>query len=65
MQTEMEEILPPKLTKNRKKIHIRHVLPYGNKKISLKNKSLSDIFFDVYLLASRIRLQKKLNGFVL
>ena len=26
------------------------------KKISLKNKSLSDIFFDVYLLASRIRL---------
>ena len=26
------------------------------KKISLKNKSLSDIFFDVYLLASRKRL---------
>ena len=30
----------------------------GNKKISLKNKSLSDIFFDVYLLASRKRLRK-------
>ena len=27
-------------------------------KISLKNKSLSDIFFDVYLLASRKRLQQ-------
>ena len=30
-------------------------------KISLKNKNLSDIFFDVYILASRTRLQVALK----
>ena len=33
------------------------LVPSILQKISLKNKSLSDIFFDVYLLASRKRLQ--------
>ena len=34
----------------------RELLPDKWEKISLKDKNLSDIFFDVYILASRIRL---------
>lgn len=49
--------LPPKTPLSK----YRDLLPDKWKKISLKNKSLSDIFLIVYLLASRIRLR---NSFI-